>query len=265
MFMDTNTGDQIYVGKDKVGDEIRFLSEGLEVNVTLYNGNANGALTYHTDRGVSNTGAEQAAHAVFQVRSFVEGERRLENHYQEQGYFFVNVTPVCSVEPAFTEGEASSVVNKTESLCSALGGAELMNREVEKKKALEFIQGDCRVYPDDATFARSAAAFDNPDHVDIVIHNYRWRLGLAVCRDTGVPQHAAAPEVRPHEGPPAVRQRRAVLPPQRELDTVADEAQQAVARRGIHHRLDRCGHGSTQRSACCSGSATTTGPRRSGR
>jgi pimeloyl-ACP methyl ester carboxylesterase len=31
---------------------------------------------------------------------------------------------------------------------------------------------------DDATFNRSAAAFDNPDHVDIVIHNYRWRLGL---------------------------------------------------------------------------------------
>jgi len=32
---------------------------------------------------------------------------------------------------------------------------------------------------DEATYARSAAAFDNPDHVDIVIHNYRWRLGLA--------------------------------------------------------------------------------------
>jgi pimeloyl-ACP methyl ester carboxylesterase len=32
---------------------------------------------------------------------------------------------------------------------------------------------------DDATFARSAAAFDNPDHVDIVIHNYRWRIGVA--------------------------------------------------------------------------------------
>jgi pimeloyl-ACP methyl ester carboxylesterase len=32
---------------------------------------------------------------------------------------------------------------------------------------------------DDATFDRSAAAFGNPDHVDIVIHNYRWRLGLA--------------------------------------------------------------------------------------
>jgi pimeloyl-ACP methyl ester carboxylesterase len=32
---------------------------------------------------------------------------------------------------------------------------------------------------DDATFARSAPSFDNPDHVAISIHNYRWRLGLA--------------------------------------------------------------------------------------
>ena len=32
---------------------------------------------------------------------------------------------------------------------------------------------------DDATFNRSAASFANPDHVAIVIHNYRWRLGLA--------------------------------------------------------------------------------------
>jgi pimeloyl-ACP methyl ester carboxylesterase len=32
---------------------------------------------------------------------------------------------------------------------------------------------------DDATFERSAAALDNPDHVSIVIHNYRWRLGAA--------------------------------------------------------------------------------------
>ena len=32
---------------------------------------------------------------------------------------------------------------------------------------------------DDATYDRSAAAFENPDHVSVVIHNYRWRLGLA--------------------------------------------------------------------------------------
>jgi pimeloyl-ACP methyl ester carboxylesterase len=32
---------------------------------------------------------------------------------------------------------------------------------------------------DDATYDRTAAAFDNPDHVAITIHNYRWRMGLA--------------------------------------------------------------------------------------
>ena len=34
---------------------------------------------------------------------------------------------------------------------------------------------------DDATFERTAASFENPDHVEIVIHNYRWRLGLEEC------------------------------------------------------------------------------------
>jgi pimeloyl-ACP methyl ester carboxylesterase len=32
---------------------------------------------------------------------------------------------------------------------------------------------------DEATFNRSATSFDNPDHVNVVVHNYRWRLGLA--------------------------------------------------------------------------------------
>jgi len=32
---------------------------------------------------------------------------------------------------------------------------------------------------DNATFDRTANSFNNPDHVNIVIHNYRWRLGLA--------------------------------------------------------------------------------------
>lgn len=52
---------------------------------------------------------------------------------------------------------------------------------------------------DSATFARSAEAFDNPDHAAIVIHNYRWRLGLA----DGEPQYqdlerklAARPAIR---------------------------------------------------------------------
>jgi pimeloyl-ACP methyl ester carboxylesterase len=43
---------------------------------------------------------------------------------------------------------------------------------------------------DDATFTRSAAAFDNPDHVDVVIHNYRWRIGVA----DGEPRYAELEE-----------------------------------------------------------------------
>jgi pimeloyl-ACP methyl ester carboxylesterase len=38
---------------------------------------------------------------------------------------------------------------------------------------------------DDATFNRSALALDNPDHVEVVVHNYRWRLGVA----DGEPQY----------------------------------------------------------------------------
>jgi pimeloyl-ACP methyl ester carboxylesterase len=49
---------------------------------------------------------------------------------------------------------------------------------------------------DDATFDRSAASFENPDHVEIVIHNYRWRLGLA----EGEPKYDAL-EKRLAEGP----------------------------------------------------------------
>jgi len=49
---------------------------------------------------------------------------------------------------------------------------------------------------DDATYSRSALAFNNPDHVSIVIHNYRWRLGLA----DGEPQYESL-EQRLFQGP----------------------------------------------------------------
>jgi elongation factor P len=39
VFMDTSTGDQIHVMKDKVGDEVRFVTEGLDCEVTIFNGN----------------------------------------------------------------------------------------------------------------------------------------------------------------------------------------------------------------------------------
>ena len=56
---------------------------------------------------------------------------------------------------------------------------------------------------DEATFNRSAAAFDNPDHVDIVIHNYRWRLGLAQG-DPGLDELEAKLSAAPRIEAPAI-------------------------------------------------------------
>ncbi len=63
--------------------------------------------------------------------SIIEGERRLRNYYQEQGFFFAEVSAICSVNPEFTETEASVTTNETNVLCGSLSGAELMNRTVD--------------------------------------------------------------------------------------------------------------------------------------
>ncbi|HSK72336.1 MAG TPA: POTRA domain-containing protein [Pyrinomonadaceae bacterium] len=63
--------------------------------------------------------------------AIIEGERRLENYFQEQGYFFADVEAICAVQPRFAENEAIYTENETPVLCSALSGAELGKREVE--------------------------------------------------------------------------------------------------------------------------------------
>lgn len=62
--------------------------------------------------------------------AIVEGERRLENYYQEQGYFFADVTPVCSAKPQLTDVENNVITNETDFLCKVLGGQELIDHEV---------------------------------------------------------------------------------------------------------------------------------------
>ena len=62
--------------------------------------------------------------------AIIEGERRLENHYQELGYFFADVTALCSVEPPLNDGEATAIKNESQFLCGALSSAELTNKSV---------------------------------------------------------------------------------------------------------------------------------------
>lgn len=68
---------------------------------------------------------------TLEYSAIIEGERRLEEKFQENGYFFADVTAFCSVDPAFTDTEASYTTNDTELLCSALSGADLGTRKVK--------------------------------------------------------------------------------------------------------------------------------------
>ena len=65
--------------------------------------------------------------------AIIEGERRLETYFQEEGYFFADVKSVCSVKPDFAENDASYTANETEQLCASLSGADLTDRVVEVK------------------------------------------------------------------------------------------------------------------------------------
>ena len=61
--------------------------------------------------------------------SIVEGERRLENYYQEKGYFFANATALCSVEPPLADSPPTSQDGDAV-ICSVLNNSELAGRTV---------------------------------------------------------------------------------------------------------------------------------------
>ena len=117
--------------------------------------------------------------------------------------------------PLPPEGRARNGGTSTTSPPSAAGPATRQNRHDFAK--LIWRTASPKWNFDDATFDRSAAAFDNPDHVAIVIHNYRWRLGLA----DGEPQYddlearlaAGAGDHRADDHPRRRRQRRAASGP----------------------------------------------------
>jgi len=63
--------------------------------------------------------------------AIIEGERRLENFYQERGYFFANVVSVCSVNPPLAGDEGVTAAGETSYRCSTLTGTDLTGREVK--------------------------------------------------------------------------------------------------------------------------------------
>ena len=70
------------------------------------------------------------------LAAIIEGERRLENHFQERGYFFADVRSVCSVDPPIippTDGMPA----ESEFICSSLNSAELAGRKVSIRYLVE--------------------------------------------------------------------------------------------------------------------------------
>ena len=65
--------------------------------------------------------------------AIIEGERRLETYFQEQGYFFANVRSMCAVEPPFDDPNGTQLKNDTEFLCSALTSGDLQGKSVTIK------------------------------------------------------------------------------------------------------------------------------------
>ncbi|QYO65862.1 outer membrane protein assembly factor [Leptolyngbya sp. 7M] len=67
---------------------------------------------------------------TLEYAAIIEGERRLENFYQEQGYFFADVTVVCSVDPPIQDFDGTPLANGTPFICSSLGSESLTGRKV---------------------------------------------------------------------------------------------------------------------------------------
>jgi outer membrane protein assembly factor BamA len=67
---------------------------------------------------------------TIEYSSIIEGERRLENHYQEEGYFFANVTATCSVDPPIQSDDQTVLPNDTAFVCSTLNSGELTGKKV---------------------------------------------------------------------------------------------------------------------------------------
>lgn len=71
------------------------------------------------------------------LAAIIEGERRLENYFQEQGYFFADAKPVCSADPQITDIDGTVIENDTEFLCSLLSGEELSGRNISVRYVVD--------------------------------------------------------------------------------------------------------------------------------
>lgn len=135
--------------------EEQFLAPTLNEPQPVYDGDTNSiALTYsgqagpqvevivETEKGKLGTSAKQrllpvAREGTIDYAAIIEGDRRLENHYQEQGYFFASVTPICAIVPEAQDVQKQDpltpVPGESEAVCSSLSSADFADKKAVVK------------------------------------------------------------------------------------------------------------------------------------
>lgn len=127
-----------YLAPDLEEPRVVYNREKNSVSVEL-NGKVGAAVNIAVDTGKEKKIGDKTLTKLLSIKregtldyaAIIEGSRRLRNYYQEKGYFFAQVTPVCSVKPEFTEDEAGATTNQTDVLCLSLSGADLTDRVVD--------------------------------------------------------------------------------------------------------------------------------------
>lgn len=117
---------------------VEYTREKNAITITL-NGKVGAVINIDVDTGEVKKPGDKTLTKLLSIKregtldyaAIIEGSRRLRNYYQERGYFFAEVTPLCAVRPEFKEDEASATANQTEVLCGALSGADLTDRIVD--------------------------------------------------------------------------------------------------------------------------------------
>lgn len=126
-----------YVAPQLEDTKITFDSEKNQIAIGI-TGDVGPKVTVNIDAGKEKVGSSKQQELLaikregtLEQSAIVEGERRLQTYFQEQGYFFAKVTSTCSVSPPFPPDPANPLTNGTSDLCAALSGANLEGRTVE--------------------------------------------------------------------------------------------------------------------------------------
>ncbi len=123
--------------------KVVFDSETNTINIDL-NGKIGPKVTVLIDAADEKIGKKDQVkllpikrEGTIDISAITEGARRLRNKFQEKGYFFADVIPVCSVNPEFPKDESYPLSNGTFDLCSQLSSLDLNEKAVEIKYQAE--------------------------------------------------------------------------------------------------------------------------------